>query len=119
MNREGSGRVSLALALTCALALIAAAPLWHHEHYEPPEPSQCNHTNPDTGARFHDASGTVVFLADACPICLSQRLLGQSNLTLTAQLPSPLPSLDRIVDTGAGASVSRAIPSEARGPPLS
>ena len=119
MSRVDWHRSILALALMCGLATIASAPLWHHEHVEIPEPSQCSHTSRDSGARLHDATGPAVFLADACPICLSQRLLGQSDLLLAAHPVAPVPCAGGTVEAAAAATVDSAFPAEARGPPLS
>jgi hypothetical protein len=108
--------VAAVLTLT-TMTLVLASPLWHTHRHElvsalaassalgPDNTQLC-----DTGDHGSDSLGP-------CPICLSQRLLGQSHAESTHQLSVPDGESALLLGASLGVAITVAASRHARSPP--
>jgi hypothetical protein len=83
MMKDGSGLIScrrsrtrfaLAVAALVELCLVAASPLWHHNHHET-APLAASDDGAPVDLHVCNTGDHAAHPASSCPICLSHRLL--------------------------------------------
>lgn len=115
-RRRSHTRVALAIVAVIELCLVAASPLWHHNHHDPDAIGISADRTPldahvcNTGNHATEGTGT-------CPVCLSQRLLTHGLTGQTAVPPAPAASLSARLIHDSTAGSARPEPILPRGPP--
>jgi len=106
-------RRRLALTLTLALALVACSSLWHNDHER-----ELFH-DVQTDAPSLIVSPALESLAvDACPICLTHRLLTQSWIQAAQEAVALTISAPNRIEPVVLPAVEHSDSPEARAPPL-
>jgi hypothetical protein len=115
-SRRDPGRRCSAATLLVAVSLLSAAPIWHQGHHSL---ALAIAEDSDEEHELHLCStGGHAVPSATCPICLSQKMLGQSDTESAAQLSAPAPGGGQQISWLASSAVSVSHDRRARAPPI-
>jgi hypothetical protein len=108
-------RYGSAVVLLTAVLAVIASPLWHHGHH--PMAEVVNERSGDELAIHLCSTGGHAVHVTQCPVCLSQRLLGQSDTEASTQPAAPSRGVAQPISWVFPTSVSIFHDALARAPP--
>jgi len=106
-----------AAVVLATMALVVSSPLWHDRHHHLGVVSDpfCSHSRDDL--QVCDTGDHLKKSPSMCPICLSQRLLGQSQAESTYQVSVPDQGSWLLTWQPLPAAITLAVGPQARSPP--